>query len=83
MIREKSWLGQVKKILENEIEVMFQERLFEISEIPKNMKRKSIIASRRNSLKLMSSHCLCSIREPINELTDKFIKNNISMYMIV
>lgn len=83
MIREKSWLGQVKKILENEIEVMFQERLFEISEIPKNMKRKSIIASRRNSLKLMSSHCLCSIREPINELTDKLIKNNISMYMIV
>ena len=83
MIREKSWLGQVKKILENEIEVMFQERLFEISEIPKNMKRKFIIASRRNSLKLMSSHCLCSIREPINELTDKLIKNNISMYMIV
>ena len=83
MIREKSWLVQVKKILENEIEVMFQERLFEISEIPKNMKRKSIIASRRNFLKLMSSHCLCSIREPINELTDKLIKNNISMYMIV
>ena len=83
MIREKSWLGQVKKILENEVKVMFQERLFEISEIPKNMKRKSIIASRRNSLKLMSSHCLCSIREPINELTDKLIKNNISMYMIV
>lgn len=83
MIREKSWLGQVKKILENEVEVMFQERLFEISEIPKNMKRKSIIASRRNSLKLMSSHCLCSIREPINELTDKLIQNTISMYMIV
>ena len=82
MIREKSWLGQVKKILENEVEVMFQERLFEISEIPKNMKRKSIIASRRNSLKLMSSHCLCSIREPINELTNKLIQKTIPVYMI-
>ena len=82
MIREKSWLGQVKKILENEAEVMFQERFFEISEIPKNMKRKSIIASRRNSLKLTSSHYLCSIREPINELTDKLIQKTISMYMI-
>ena len=82
MIREKSWLGQVKKILENEVEVMFQERLFEISEIPKNMKRKSIIASRRNSFKLTSSHYLCSIREPINELTDKLIQKTISMYMI-
>lgn len=82
MIREKSWLGQVKKILENEVEVMFQERFFEISETPKNMERKSIIASRRNSLKLTSSHCLCSIREPINELTDKLIQKTISMYII-
>ena len=79
MIQEESWLGQVKKLLEGEVEVMFQEKPFKIRGIPQEYEAKN---RKTNSLKLVSSYRLCSIRELINELTDKLRQKSISIYMI-